>query len=63
MLLLPSEDVLVNLGDAEYSIPAYWIGRHDIVSKCGWWMGEVRIVSIDGVRYIDWLYAYSLKID
>lgn len=66
-LQLPNEDTLVEFksvdGTAEYSIPAHWVGRHDIVSKCGWWIGEVRIVITDGARHIDWLYACSLKID
>jgi hypothetical protein len=67
LLQLPNEDASVESkgvdGTVEYSIPAHWVGRYHIVSKCGWWMGEVCIVRIDGARYIDWLYAYSLKID
>jgi hypothetical protein len=63
LLRLPSDDAWVSAGDASYLIPADWVGEHEIVSECGWWMGKICIVEIDGMRYIEWLQAYSLNLD
>lgn len=63
LMQLTNEDVLIQAGSAQYLIHADWSGVHDIVSECGWWIGKVRIVHQNGLRYIDWLYAYSIKFD
>lgn len=63
LLQLPHEDAWVNAGDAQYLIPADWLGEHEIVSECGWWIGNVCIVQTESARYIEWLYAYSIKFD
>lgn len=63
LLQLPNEDASINAGDAEYVILADWVGVHDIVSVCGWWIGKVSIVEINSVRYVEWLQSYSPKFD
>ena len=63
LLQLPDEDVLIQAGEAQYLIHADWSGVHGIVSQCGWWIGQARVVQNDDVRYVDWLYAYSIKFD
>jgi len=62
-LPLPDEDAWIQSAEAQYFIPAHLCGTHDIVSECGWWIGQVHVVQQDGERYLDWLYAYSLKFE
>ena len=61
MLELPNDACTLFAGDAKYSIPSEWDGEHEIVSHCGWWIGIIKIVHIDGKRYMDWLKVYSLR--
>lgn len=63
LMQLPNEEALVLAGNVEYCIPADWTGGHTIVSTCGWWVGSVYIVDIDGARHIEWLKAYSIRFD
>jgi hypothetical protein len=63
LIPLPGEDAWLRFGEAEYLIPVNWEGERNIVSECGWWIGTICIVAIDGARFIDWLEAYSLKLD
>lgn len=60
---LPNEDVVIQTGDAEYVICVDWIGVHEIVSECGWWIGQAKVVQEEGKRYLEWLYAYSINFD
>jgi hypothetical protein len=63
LLLLPSKNASVCVGDVEYSVPNDWVGQHDITSDCGWWIGQISIVQVDGERYLEWLKTYSLRFD
>ena len=63
LLQLPDEDASIYAGDTEYRIPADWKGVHEIVSKCGWWIGTISIVQIENKRYVEWLQSYSPRFD
>lgn len=63
LLQLPNKDASINASDAEYVIPSDWVGVHDIVSVCGWWIGKISIAEINNVRYVEWLQSYSPKFD
>lgn len=61
--LADNEDVWLTFCGVEYLIPADWVGEHEIVSECGWWIGKVFIVQNENGRFIDWIAAYSLRFD
>lgn len=63
LLQIPDEDVLLQAGDAKYLVHADWTGVHDIVSECGWWMGQICVVQHGCERHVDWLYAYSINFE